>query len=180
MERRFELVIFDLDGTLIDNRVAIRENINRALREHGLPEVDISAIDKTIGVPLEDAFIILSPGITPETALELRARYRSSYEPNSHKGVEFLEGVPEVLVSLKKKGFKLAIATTKTAFILKPLLEKIDLMKYFDLPMGRVDGMKSKPDPQMINYILNKLEVKPQRAVMVGDTEIDVLAGKNA
>jgi HAD superfamily hydrolase (TIGR01509 family) len=180
MSNRFDLVIFDLDGTLIDNKVAIRENINYALESHGYLKAGLAQIDSTIGKPLEEAFMRLAPGINLETAKKLRQTYRSKYRSTSHVGVVFLEGVPEVLERLKGTGVKLAVATTKANEELGPLLEKIDLLKYFDIALGRTEGLKMKPDPEMLNHIMKAVGVEPGKTAMVGDTNTDILAGRNA
>lgn len=178
--KKFDLVIFDLDGTLIDNREAIRENFNYALESNGYAAVKPEDIDTTIGRPLEDGFMQLVPGIDLEIAKELTKSYRFRYKDTSDHGVILLDGVPDVLVQLRNRGIKLAIATTKMQELLIPLLTKIDLIKYFDVCLGRTLTTKPKPDPEILNTIIERLQVRRENTAMVGDTEIDIFAGKNA
>lgn len=180
MERKFDLLIFDLDGTLIDNRHAIRENANFALRTYGYPEAESSLIDSTIGLPIEECFIRAVPGIGIERAKELAQTYRERYSKTGHLGVTLLQGVPGVLAELRDKGIKLAVATTKINAQVEPLLAKIGLSEYFDLILGRTEGLKIKPDPAMLNHIMKTLKVGKDRSAMIGDTDVDILAGKNA
>jgi phosphoglycolate phosphatase len=180
MGKKFRLVIFDLDGTLIDNRAAIGENINYALKANGYKEADLGAIYRTIGLPLEGCFRAVANGIDMGTAMELARTYRMRYRETSHHGVVLLDGVPQVLAMLRDRGMKLAVATTKANEDLEPLLGKIGLLRYFDLALGRTEGMRMKPKPDMLNYIMKELGIGPSSTAMVGDTYMDVAAGRSA
>ena len=178
--KRFDLVIFDLDGTLIDNRTAIREGFNHALRTFSFPQLEDERIDAMIGTPLVEMFEktlpLSSRGLTPE----LVETYVERYKEIGHIGTIVLEGVIPTLQELRKEGFRLAVATTKRNDTVRPLLERIGLYKYFDLVTGRREGMRNKPHPDMLCYVMKELDVKPQRTVMVGDTPVDVMTARNA
>jgi phosphoglycolate phosphatase len=180
MDRKFGLVIFDLDGTLIDNRAAIGENINYALKANGYKEAGLDAIYRTIGLPLEECFRAVAKDIDIGTAMELAHAYRARYRETSHHGVVLLNGVPQVLGRLRSIGMKLAVATTKANEDLGPLLDKIGLIRYFDLALGRTEGLRMKPEPDMLNHIMKELDIGPESTAMVGDTYMDVAAGRNA
>ncbi|MBI1971687.1 MAG: HAD family hydrolase [Candidatus Aenigmarchaeota archaeon] len=180
MKRIFDLVIFDLDGTLIDGRETIRKNVNHALGLHGHAPVSGHELYPLIGVPLLSIFERILPDKDKELAPQLVTDYRARYKLTSHEDVVIIEGVTETLDYLNKNGFNLAVATAKADSEAGPLLEKIGLKKYFDLVLGNKENMKHKPDPEMINYILGKLKTPAGKAVMVGDTVIDIEAGKNA
>jgi phosphoglycolate phosphatase-like HAD superfamily hydrolase len=81
---------------------------------------------------------------------------------------------------LRRDEFKLAVATTKANDTVYPLLQRIGLHKYFDLATGRREEMRNKPHPDMLNYVMRELDVKPERTVMVGDTPIDIFTARNA
>ncbi|MCJ7505724.1 HAD family hydrolase [Candidatus Bathyarchaeota archaeon] len=180
MVRRFDLVVFDLDGTLIDNRVAIRENFNRALKMFGLPQLEDKKIDAMIGTPLVEMFERILPPSSGDLAPKLVDTYVERYKDTSHIGSVVLDDVIQVLKELRKGGFKLAVATTKANDTVYPLLQRIGLHKYFDLTTGRREGMRNKPHPDMLNYVMRELDVKQERTVMVGDTPVDVLTARNA
>jgi phosphoglycolate phosphatase len=180
MERKFDLLIFDLDGTLIDNRVAIREAFNYALKSHGYLCVEDSKIDHDMGLPIEKMFKRIIPDINGQTAKELAEVYREKYVKISHKGVILLDGVPEILIEMRNLGFKLAVATTKADFLVAPLLEKIGLLIYFDIVTGSNNKIRNKPNPDMLFYVMQKLNINPERAVMIGDTFMDVATANKA
>jgi HAD superfamily hydrolase (TIGR01509 family) len=180
MGRRFDLVIFDLDGTLIDNRAAIRENFNRALKMFGLPQLEHETIDAMIGTPLVKMFEKILPAPGRHLAPKLVEAYIERYRDTSHIGTVVLDDVIPILEELRRDEFKLAVATTKANDTVYPLLQRIGLHKYFDLATGRREGMRNKPHPDMLNYVMRELDVKPERTVMVGDTPVDLLTARNA
>jgi len=180
MQRRFDLIIFDLDGTLIDNRVAIRQNLNYALELHGFPRLKDQEIDAMVGTPLAEIFEKILPESSRHLAPQLVDAYVTRYLRTSHMGTIALEGVIPILDQLRKEGFKLAVATTKRDDTVAPLLQEIGLLQYFDLITGRREGMRNKPNPDMLQYVMKKLDVTPQRTAMVGDTPIDIMTARNA
>lgn len=180
MQKRFDLVIFDLDGTLIDNRKAIRENFNHALKAFRFPQLEADRIDAMIGTPLVEMFEKTLPPHGRHLASKLVDTYIQRYKETSHIGTTVIDGVIPTLQELKKDEFRLAVATTKRNDTVQPLLERIGLYKYFDLVTGRREGMRNKPHPDMLNYIMKELGIESQRTAMVGDTSIDVVTARNA
>lgn len=180
MRKKFDLIIFDLDGTLVDGREAIRENFHLALKKFGLPQLEDERIDAMIGIPLVEMFeMTLSPS-KRHLAPKLVDVYAERYKETGHIGTTILSNVIPTLQELKKDGFKLAVATSKKNVPIGPLLEKIGLSKYFDLVTGLREGMRNKPHPDMIKFVMKELNVDPQKTVMVGDTPLDVVTARNS
>lgn len=180
MQKRFYLVQFDLDGTLIDNRTAIRENFNHARKHHGYHALPDERIDSMIGTALLEMFQKTLPESDRHLAPQLVAAYRERYHETSHVGVVILDGVIPILDYLRRDDFKSAVATTKANDEVHPLLQRIGLYGYFDLVVGFMEGIRTKPHPDMVQYIMRELGVEPQRTVLVGDTPIDVMTARNA
>jgi len=180
MKKRFDLVIFDLDGTLIDNRVAIRKNFNYARELYGYPPLAEDQIYSMIGTPLLEMFEKTLPEsdkhLTPQLVNEYRKRYRST----CHKGVIILDSAIPTLEYLKKEKFKLAVATTKANNEVHILLKKIGLYEYFDVISGFKEGMKNKPSPDIVQYIMHTLCIESPKTALVGDTPMDVMTARNA
>jgi len=180
MQKRFDLIIFDLDGTLVDGREAIRENFHLALKKLGLPQVEDERIDAMIGMPLVEMFErTLSPS-NKHLAPKLVDVYAERYKETGHIGTTVLSDAIPTLQRLKKDGFKLAVATSKRNDPVRPLLERIGLYKYFDLVTGRREGMRNKPYPDMIRFLMKELDAEPRETVMVGDTPLDVITARNS
>jgi phosphoglycolate phosphatase len=180
LQRKFDLVIFDLDGTLIDGRMAIRENFNHALKSLGLPQVEDERIDAMIGTPLVEMFERTIPPTSRYLASRLVEIFAERYTTTGHIGTKVLNGVIPTLEKLRECGFKLAVVTSKEDDRVRPLLERIELHRYFDLVTGRREGMRNKPHADMIKYVLKELDVDPQKTVLVGDTPLDVMTARNA
>lgn len=180
LARKFDLLVFDLDGTLIDNRDAIRENFNYVLHALNYQKIRSEQIDSMIGASLPDMFSRAAPGIKNDEAHKMAEMYRDRYNEVGHVGISFLEGVPDILSDLRKAGFKLAIATTKVERTAVPLLKKINLYKHFDFVAGGREDLRSKPNPDMLNYVMKSLAVGPKLTAMIGDTPLDVGMARNA
>jgi len=89
-------------------------------------------------------------------------------------------GVKEVLGELKNRGAKISLLTTKAQDQTDKILDYFDLKKYFDLAMGRRDGIAHKPSPEPLLMICKELNADVNNTVMIGDTELDIRCGKNA
>ncbi len=114
--------------------------------------------------------------LAPQMVEEYRKRYRDT----SHMGVKILDGAVETLEALKKDGFRLALATSKVDYAVRPLLKKIKLHEYFDITRGSGEGLKQKPEPDIIRYIMQQAGSSSERTALVGDTEVDVYTARNA
>jgi phosphoglycolate phosphatase-like HAD superfamily hydrolase len=152
-QSKFDLIIFDLDGTLVDGREAIRENFHFALKKFDLPQVEDEEIDAMIGLPLVEMFERTLAPSNRHMAPKLVSVYAEKYIETGHVGTTILSDVIPTLQRLRKDGFKLAVATSKKNDPVRPLLERLGLHKYFDLVTGCREGMRNKPHPDMIRFI---------------------------
>jgi phosphoglycolate phosphatase len=175
--RKTELVIFDLDGTLVDSRQDIADSINAGLTAVGGQARPIEQLYCQIGVPLDDIFRELLPGELHHRVADASERYRSHYFEGCSRTSTIYPGVEECLGALKN--LTLAIATTKRTFQAVRVAELMGLFPHFDLVHG-TDGIPYKPDPAVLFQVLERLDKSPDAAWMVGDTVHDVRAGKAA
>jgi len=171
-------IVFDLDGTLIDSSRDIWRSINLALKELGLPGVDLEQVKREIG-PGPSAFIrsILSDGRL-DVADKLLEVYEGVYSRNCTQETKLYPGVKEVLEYLTP--YKLALTTNKPRFIADKILNHFDLAGRFRVVLGPEDVVKLKPDPEMILKALDSLDEPPEKAMVIGDTPFDIIAGKRA
>lgn len=174
-------VFFDLDGTVLDTEQDIYDCMNEALAQLGYQTKDHKTIKSAIG---NDAlgFMRVIMGDLPEQ--ELMNIWSNAYEPIvKRKGVvktKIFDGVKEVLVALKDRGYILVLYTNKTQNELDPFVDK--LLK--DLPFDHIIAVggtsRAKPSPEPVYEILSKFGVKKENAYLVGDGETDVLTALNA
>jgi len=178
MARRFDLVVFDWDGTLIDSTSMIVQSIQSACRDLGVPIPDDTVASYVIGLGLHDALAHAVPSLRPDQVPLMAARYRSHYLAHD-ESLQLFAGVPEMLAELKGEGRQLAVATGKTRVGLDRALRHAGLVEQFDATRT-ADESRPKPQPQMLEELTNWLGVEPARALMVGDTTHDLLMAANA
>ncbi|MHC1738117.1 MAG: HAD family hydrolase [Ignavibacteriaceae bacterium] len=171
-----KLLVFDLDGTLIDSSRTIYESTTAAFKELNLGiELKKEDLDTRIGAHFEDIFRELNINVG-DFELFLRTFLRHYMDFISYSSV--YPSVVETLEALKGD-YKMAVLTTKAQKQAERVIAAFDLTKYFAFIMGRRDGIPVKPDPAPYRYLCNELGVKPEESVMVGDTEFDVQCGHN-
>ncbi|MDX8350127.1 HAD-IA family hydrolase [Cognatiyoonia sp. IB215446] len=173
------LVIFDVDGTLVDSQVMIFEAFTHAYKQVGLPVPERATALSYVGMSLETIFPQLSPEADAATHAALTQGYRDAYfhirqTQGSNANSPFFPGAREVLDQLRAQDWTLmAVATGKSTRGLDKLTEGHGLEGYF-ASRQTADDHPSKPSPSMINTILSETGVSPDRAVMVGDTTFDM------
>jgi phosphoglycolate phosphatase len=177
MKKRYELLIFDWDGTLIDSEANIVSCMQAAMTDLNLPILSNEAIKNIIGLGLQEALTTLYPDIDLPLANRLTDRYRFHFltsEPS-----EPFQGVAETLVHLNEAQYLMAVATGKGR---KGLDKALSVTGYDTLFHASrcADETRSKPHPQMLLEILDFLGVDAKQALMIGDTEYDINMAKNA
>lgn len=176
--RRFDLIVFDWDGTLFDSTALIVQCIQAASRDLGLPVPDDERAAYVIGLGLHDALQHAVPGLAPERYPELGRRYRAHYFARQHELVLF-PGTLAMLQALKARRHGLAVATGKSRAGLDEALAHASLRGVFDATRT-ADETASKPDPLMLNQLMREFGTEPGRTLMIGDTTHDLQLAANA
>lgn len=178
MAPRFELIVFDWDGTLLDSAAAIVSSIQAACRDLGLPEPSPSRARHVIGLGLGDALRHAVPALPERDYPRMVERYRHHYLSRDHE-LTLFPGVFEMIESLAARGRLLAVATGKSRVGLNRALAHSGLGPFFHATRC-ADECFSKPHPAMLEQLMDELGVSPERALMVGDTTHDLQMAKNA
>lgn len=179
MRRDYELLIFDWDGTLSDSIGRIIDAMRQAAGLAGRPVRDDQAIKGIIGLGLPEAIRTLYPDITANDLIDFRQHYADSYMAMDAEPSKLFEDVRESLEVFRAEGYRLAVATGKARRGLDRVLKAHGWLDYFDATRA-ADETASKPDPLMLNEILQHCAVPPERALMVGDASFDLLMARNA
>jgi phosphoglycolate phosphatase len=172
-----KLVIFDLDGTLIDSAEDIALHVGRVYRELKGRDVPADEVKRNIGDGARSLLANFFQGQELEKALERFLQYYIS-EPVIH--TKPYEGLVETLEGLKERGILLAVATNKPHDITLEVLKRLKMLHYFDEVLGADLLPEKKPSPLPLLEIAKRLEVPPELGLMVGDSENDILAGRRA
>lgn len=170
--------LFDLDGTLTDPSLGITKSVAYALRSYGIETEDLSSLNKFIGPPLTDSFKRYY-GFSDEEAVKAMWKYREYF---SEKGLfenTLYPHVEEMLSSLKEKGKKLLIATSKPEIYTIEILKHFGIYKYFDFVAGNTLEEERATKEAVIAYAIESSGIDPKNSVMIGDRKFDILAGKS-
>ena len=175
--KKVKLIIFDLDGTLVNAYKAIEKSIYFTLKKLGYPLVSPSRVRRAIG--WGDKNFIRRFIRSKEVKKGLKI-YQKHHKLSLLKYSQVIPGARRVLSLLKKRNYKLAIASNRPQKFTKILLNHLDLKKYFDTVVCAKGKNEIKPNPIILNKVVNKLKIKKNQALYVGDMVIDVRAGKNS
>ena len=168
--QNIRLVVFDLDGTLVDSDEAISMCFNRALTEMGYPCRPVADIARLIGLPLMDMFAHYIDGSAAEQAVE---RYRSHYRTICVEKTTVLPCVTDTLEFLLGRGCTLAVASNKPLRFTQDILRATSLKRYFSLVAGPEDVEIPKPDPAMLLHVMRNLGMEGSETIYVGDSLTD-------
>lgn len=178
------LVLFDLDGTLVDPAGAITGGIRHALQVHGLAVPDDAVLRSMVGPPLAEGLASL-PGVTPENLPDVVASYRTLYREHGMAQGRVYPGMTKLLGELRDRGVQTAVATQKPQTLAEQLLAVHQLSDFFDAVCGSSDqevhdGGPAGPTGKspIIQRALAVLQHGPEHAVMVGDRRHDVEAAQ--
>ena len=171
------IILFDLDGTLIDSTDAIVESFNMAFERFGKTSPACKEIVSLIGYPLDIMFERL--GVKQESVWEYVDAYKAHYRVISRSGTTLLPLAKEAVEEAYNFA-TLGIVTTKTARYSRELLEHLGIMKYFEVLIGRENVQNPKPHAEPILKALDELNAKKDSSWMIGDTKLDLESAKNA
>ena len=177
-QRRFDLVVFDWDGTLMDSTDVIATSIQRACVDLGLPVPSDERASHVIGLGLTDALSYAVPDLPRTMVPQMIERYRHHYLSRD-ADLPLFPGVREIIVALKEAGRFVAVATGKSRVGLERALEASGLRLLFDATRC-ADECRSKPDPSMLFELGDELGVRCRRMLMIGDTTHDLQMASNA
>ena len=176
--RRFDLIVFDWDGTLFDSTRLIARCIQSACADVGTAVPSDCDASYVIGLGLADALRHAAPELPSARYRELGERYRHHYLASRNDLVLF-DGTVEMLRALREKNHALGVATGKTRAGLDDALASAALQGLFDATRT-ADETAGKPDPRMLLELMGELGCVPERTLMVGDTTHDLQLARNA
>lgn len=178
MTERFDLIVFDWDGTLMDSAAAIVRAMQAAARDLDLPPPPDERARYVIGLGLGDALRHAIPELEEAAYPRMVERYRHHYLSSDHE-LSLFEGVDALIDALAGRGHLLAVATGKSRLGLNRALGHTGLGRYFHATRC-ADECFSKPHPAMLEELMDELGATPERTLMIGDTTHDLLMARNA
>ncbi len=177
---KYKAIIFDLDGTLTDSLYDLVESTNFALRQMGWPERTTAEVKAFVGNGVRR----LLEKAVPEEAEELEFDeclqiFQEHYVEHCQDHTSIYPGVEDMLKELRARGYKTAIVSNKMQKGVNQLYRAL-FSETIDLAIGESKEMRRKPFPDMVYKALKKLDVAPEDAIYVGDSEVDMATARNA
>jgi phosphoglycolate phosphatase len=178
MTKVYELIIFDMDGTLVNSSITIANAINHVRRQLGFEPMDAGRILRHVNDPSVDParFFYHAPRFDRD-----HERWFSEYYTRNHeKELVLYDGIKELLEALKERGYKLAVATNAYRKSTIESLTHLGIFVFFDAIACYDDVHKGKPYPDMLLKLLDELQVPKEKALFIGDGPRDEMAAKRA
>ncbi len=175
--RNPKLVIFDVDGTLVDAYRAITDSINVMLKKMGYPLRSHRSVKRSVGFGVNSLVRCFVPENKAAEALRI---FRAHHDKRLRKSLKLMPGARTILPFLKEQGCILAIASNRPSVFCHIILKELGIYHYFDFVMCGDDVKRAKPYPDMVKSILKKSGIRPSEAIYVGDMSVDVLCARRA
>ncbi len=170
----YQLIIFDWDGTLMDSQARIVACLEAASDDLQVPRLTTLQYKHVIGLGLREAIVQLYPNFTEAQIIEFADRYRYHFVTANETPSGLFKDVRQMLNTLNQSGYMLAVATGKARRGLEQVLADTGLAECFH-GSRCADETRSKPHPQMLEELLDEFGLAAREAIMVGDTEYDLL-----
>lgn len=171
--KKYEYILFDLDGTVSASAPGIQKCIELTLREMGRPVPDLSDYSQYIGPPLTRTFRLLC-GLTEEESFQALPIYRKYYDIHGTRENHLFDGMGEVLRTLKDSGLKLAVCSSKNERLTEDVTALLGVKDCFAALCGSREDGSRKDKEELIPYALGRLSCEDRtKALMIGDTYFD-------
>ena len=177
--QNFKAIFFDFDGTIADTVNGILATMTATFKELNLPVPPQDAMKSTIGMLLGDALQQLGNLDDSQRVIAVKT-YQRLFREVELPNTRIFPGVSQTLQTLKSRGVKMAIVTSRGIESLRLILTQNNILEYFDELVTRDNGFKPKPAPDMVNYLLQKMNLAPSDVLVVGDTTFDIDMGAAA
>ena len=173
-------ILIDLDGTLTDPKVGITTSARYGLNKIGHPIADDVNIDWIIGPPLQASLAkILNVAVDDVLAEQALMGYRERFAVTGLYENHVFDDVAETLKTLQQQGYRLFLATAKPEVYARQILEHFELLQYFVHPYGSELNGERTNKAELIAYIIEKEQLKPEECLMVGDREHDIFGARH-
>lgn len=176
----YRAAVFDLDGTLLNTLADLADSGNELLASYGMAPHPEPAFRYFVGNGSRKLMERILPGKSPEQIDEALARYKAIYEKHLTAKTTPYAGISETLSALKARGVRMAVCTNKHISAAEALIRKYFPADTFDTFEGDRPGVPRKPDPAHVRIVLEKMGIRPEETVYLGDSGVDMQTAVNA
>lgn len=173
-------IVWDMDGTVLNTLIDLRDSVNYVLRKYNMPEHTIEEYRRYFGSGIRYALeCAVVDGTPSETIDEMLPIFKEHYDVHCLDNTCPYEGILDAMKKLKEKGYKMAIVSNKIDSAVKELNEKF-FKEYVDVAIGETSGTKRKPAPDMVEQALKELGSSKEESIYIGDSEVDLQTAINS
>lgn len=176
---KYKIVIFDLDGTILNTIEDLTDSVNHALKINNLPERTLEEVQSFVGNGIHKLIERAVPTSRKDDIEKVFEDFKKHYFVHYAEKTKPYEGIKELLSELKKKGLLLAVVSNKADSAVQVLCKKY-FGDAFDMAIGDRPDIHKKPSTDGINMILSSLNVEPELALFIGDSDVDIQTARNA
>ncbi|MBQ3162859.1 MAG: HAD family hydrolase [Oscillospiraceae bacterium] len=177
---KYQLAIFDLDGTILNTLDDLADSLNHVLAQHGFPQHTSDEVRMMVGNGILNLIKRALPNGTEQATVEaVYADFNAYYKLHSADKTKPYDGITEMLEQLKARGVKLAVVSNKADYAVQDLCVKY-FGGIFDAVAGEKTGVPKKPAPDGVNNILAQLGIERKNSVYIGDSDVDLHTALNA
>ena len=177
---KYDLIVFDMDGTILDTLEDLKNSMNHTLRLYNMPERTLDEIRSFVGNGIRKLIERAVPEGTSEHRIyEIQGDFMKHYGEHCADFTRPYDGVNELIAQLRNRGYKTAVVSNKADGAVQELCVQY-FPNLFDLAIGERPELAKKPAPDMVNLALEKLQVSHQKAVYIGDSDVDVATARNS
>lgn len=176
---RYKLVIFDMDGTILNTLDDLADSLNAVLAKHKCPERSLEEVRRFVGNGIRNLIERAVPeGLPTEEIDRVHEDYLAYYQIHCADKTRPYDGIMEVLRTLRESGCKTAVVSNKADSAVQELCKEY-FAGLFDMAVGERSGFRRKPAPDTLELVLETLQVEKKDAVYIGDSEVDVQTAQN-
>ncbi|MBP3719391.1 MAG: HAD family hydrolase [Eubacterium sp.] len=173
-------IVWDMDGTVLNTLIDLRDSVNYLLRKYNMPEHTIEEYRRYFGSGIRYALeCAVVDGTPSETINEMLPIFKEHYDIHCLDNTCPYDGILDAMKKLKEKGYKMAIVSNKIDSAVKELNEKF-FKEYVDVAIGETPGTKRKPAPDMVEQALKELGSSKKESIYIGDSEVDLQTARNS
>lgn len=177
---KYELIVFDMDGTILDTLEDLKNSMNHSLKLHNMPERTLDEIRSFVGNGIRRLIeLAVVEGTCSEKIDEIHKDFMKHYEVHCADFTRPYNGVNDLIKNLRNRGYKTAVVSNKADAAVQDLCIQY-FPGLFDLAIGERPEIAKKPAADMVNLALEQLQVSKENAVYIGDSDVDVATARNS
>lgn len=177
---KYELIVFDMDGTILDTLEDLKNSMNHTLKLHNMPERTLDEIRSFVGNGIRKLIErSVVTGTSEHRIYEIQKDFMEYYEVHCADCTRPYDGVNDLIRELRNRGYKTAVVSNKADGAVQDLCVQY-FPDLFDLAIGERPETARKPAPDMVNLALEQLHISREKAVYIGDSDVDVATARNS